>query len=493
MSGKIFINYRRGDEPGFTQALLGRLEQAFPADRLFIDIDSILPGEDFIHKLESQVAQCDAMLTVIGVGWLNATDERGNRRLDDPSDFVRIEIASALKQGKRVIPVLVHDARMPRPEELPEGIRPLASRNAVRLTHERFRADVQGLIKSLRGTIAEVAAPVSGAGMDYGLSPARRSRVLVRSLITLCVLGILGLGSAGIWLENSRVTSPPRQSVAVQPAQSQAAPAQSTTAAPQTPATPVQPPSTDSSSPQIATPPASAAKPDAASVETAFWNSIKDEKNPRLFEAYLSRYPNGAFADLARIAIDNLKAAALTPPAQQTDGSALVTDAASLNELRERLYELNFDLGPVDGPLTNAAHQAIREFQQQINLPPTGVATIGVLGRLRELGGLKPWGAIAFGKSNGKWGMAWDEATRKAAVASARASCGDAAGCSVEISFFGTSCGVFAYSASAWAITARDDIAKAKEAALADCAKRGKACQIVASVCADGTQRSGVR
>jgi hypothetical protein len=156
MSGQIFINYRRGDEPGFTQALLGRLEQAFPPDQIFIDVDNISPGEDFTLVLESQVAQCDTLLAVIGKGWLNATDERGSRRLDDPHDFVRIEIESALKHGKRVIPVLVHDARMPRPDELPEGLRPLARRNAIRLTHERFRADVQGLVKALQQALKEI-------------------------------------------------------------------------------------------------------------------------------------------------------------------------------------------------------------------------------------------------------------------------------------------------------------------------------------------------
>src|SRR5271156_2027182 len=109
MTSKIFINYRRGDEPGFTQALLGRLEQAFPAERLFIDVDNIPPGEDFVRVLEAQVAQCDALLAVIGKGWLEATDERGGRRLDNPNDFLRIEIESALRLNKRVIPVLVHD------------------------------------------------------------------------------------------------------------------------------------------------------------------------------------------------------------------------------------------------------------------------------------------------------------------------------------------------------------------------------------------------
>ena len=156
MSGQIFINYRRGDEPGFTQALLGRLEQTFPPDQIFIDVDNISPGEDFVQVLESQVEQCDTLLAVIGKGWLDATDERGSRRLDDPHDFVRIEIESALKHGKRVIPVLVHDARMPRADELPEGLRPLARRNAIRLTHERFRADVQGLVKALQQALKEI-------------------------------------------------------------------------------------------------------------------------------------------------------------------------------------------------------------------------------------------------------------------------------------------------------------------------------------------------
>jgi hypothetical protein len=101
MSGKIFINYRRGDEPGFTQALLSRLEAAFPSERLFIDIDNISPGVDFVRQLDMQVAECDILLAVIGKNWLDAKDEHGNRRLDNPYDFVRNEIESALKQEKK--------------------------------------------------------------------------------------------------------------------------------------------------------------------------------------------------------------------------------------------------------------------------------------------------------------------------------------------------------------------------------------------------------
>jgi formylglycine-generating enzyme required for sulfatase activity len=202
VADKIFINYRRGDEPGFTQALLGRLEQSFPAEQLFIDVDNIPPGEDFVHVLESQVVQCDALLAVIGKGWLDATDEHGGRRLDDPNDFVRIEIESALRQGKRVIPVLVGAAHMPRPEELPESIRPLARCNAVRLTHERFRADVQGLVKALQRELEETAAlhPETIGAVTRKPELRKPLRLPRRALLMAAVLGVVLVGSIGVWV-----------------------------------------------------------------------------------------------------------------------------------------------------------------------------------------------------------------------------------------------------------------------------------------------------
>ena len=99
MSGKIFINYRRGDDAGFTQALFGRLEQVFARDQLFMDVDSIEPGVDFVQVLNDQVAVCDVFLAVIGRTWLTARDDSGTRRLDSPKDFVRIEIEAALRQA----------------------------------------------------------------------------------------------------------------------------------------------------------------------------------------------------------------------------------------------------------------------------------------------------------------------------------------------------------------------------------------------------------
>jgi hypothetical protein len=155
MAGNIFINYRRDDDAGFTQALYSRLDQAFPSESLFMDVDNIAPGLDFVQVLNEEVARCDVVIAVIGKNWLSAADETGERRLDNPEDFVRIELESALAQKKRVIPVLVNDAKMPRSTELPESLKPFARCNAVRLTHDRFRADTQGLIKALEAVLNE--------------------------------------------------------------------------------------------------------------------------------------------------------------------------------------------------------------------------------------------------------------------------------------------------------------------------------------------------
>jgi hypothetical protein len=155
MAGKIFINYRRGDDPGYTGRLFDRLQDAFAPEQLFLDVDNIAPGLDFARVIEERVADCDVMLAIIGKSWIDARDAAGNRRLDLPDDFVRLEIASALTQEKRVIPILVADAQMPRADELPEDLRPLARRNAVRLTHERFRSDVQGLVAALESALSD--------------------------------------------------------------------------------------------------------------------------------------------------------------------------------------------------------------------------------------------------------------------------------------------------------------------------------------------------
>jgi TIR domain len=151
VAGKIFLNYRRGDDPGFTQALYQRLEDEFTGGDLFMDVEGhIKPGDDFVEVLKTQVAATDVLLVVIGPRWTDLLAARQG----DPDDFVAIEIKAALDQGKRVIPVLVGGAAVPRPDALPEGIRALARRNAVGLRPERFKADCQGLMTALKEHLA---------------------------------------------------------------------------------------------------------------------------------------------------------------------------------------------------------------------------------------------------------------------------------------------------------------------------------------------------
>jgi hypothetical protein len=121
-------------------------------------------------------------------------------------------------------------------------------------------------------------------------------------------------------------------------------------------------------------------------------------------------------------------------------------------------------------------------------MTPTGEATEGLLMRLRKMNDLKPWGSIVYGPESDKYGISWDYATRREAVAAARANC-DSARCSKALSFYGTKCGAFAISAKSWSLIQRDTILRAKDAALGECATAGKACRIIAAVCADGAGR----
>jgi WD domain, G-beta repeat len=132
-------------------------------------------GQDFVRVIEEQVGACDVMLALIGPDWLIVTDEAGRPRLENPEDFVRIEVESALKFGKRVIPVLVQKAEMPRAEALPETLKALARRNAAGLTQERFKADAQGLIKALEDSLAEVEEARRRAATETAAAAEKRA------------------------------------------------------------------------------------------------------------------------------------------------------------------------------------------------------------------------------------------------------------------------------------------------------------------------------
>jgi hypothetical protein len=150
---RIFLSYRRDDTSGHAGRLSDRLSDHFGEDQLFMDINTITPGEDFVDAIEAAISSCDVLIAVIGRNWLDATDPSGKRLLDNPEDFVRIEIAAALKRNIRVIPVLVDSASMPRSEQLPDTLVKLARRNAIELSGVRWKHDVGRLIEAIETAI----------------------------------------------------------------------------------------------------------------------------------------------------------------------------------------------------------------------------------------------------------------------------------------------------------------------------------------------------
>ena len=117
---RIFISYRRDDSAGHTGRIFDRLEGHFGQGQVFMDVDTIRPGLNFVEVVEEAVGVCDGLVAVIGQEWLQASDATGARRLKDPADLVKLEIATALERDIRVIPVLVQGAQMPRIVDLPE-------------------------------------------------------------------------------------------------------------------------------------------------------------------------------------------------------------------------------------------------------------------------------------------------------------------------------------------------------------------------------------
>jgi TIR domain/Sel1 repeat len=147
MTGTIFINYRREDSISIAGRLYDRLSQTFGRKNIFMDVDHIPAGVDFVAHLNSQIAACKIALVVIGPHWLEAKDECGGRRLDNPDDFVTIEIATALARNIRVIPVLVDGASMPKTGELPDPLKALARRQAVEVRQFHFGRDAEALVE----------------------------------------------------------------------------------------------------------------------------------------------------------------------------------------------------------------------------------------------------------------------------------------------------------------------------------------------------------
>ena len=184
----IFINYRREDSAGTAGRLHDRLAQVFGRKRIFMDVDQIPAGIDFVAHLNSQVAACNVLLVVIGPHWLNVKNEAGERRLHQPDDFVAIEIAAALARDIRVIPVLVDGAIIPKASELPDSLKPLVRRQAIDLRQAHFGRDSEALIERLREALGDKA------GLGRWRVRALASAAAIAALLLIGVGGYVFFG-----------------------------------------------------------------------------------------------------------------------------------------------------------------------------------------------------------------------------------------------------------------------------------------------------------
>ena len=203
MADKIFINYRRDDSAGTAGRLHDRFVQTFGRKNLFMDVDHIPAGVDFVDYLRSQVAACDVFLAVIGPNWLDAKDDSGRRRFDNPDDFVTIEIAAALARNIRVIPVLVDGARTPKADKLPDSVKPLARRNAVEVRNTHFGRDAEALANKVAEALKDTRpvtrqSSIMASAVAWLMATGHWRTVAGSATALLLLVGWIGLYQMGV-------------------------------------------------------------------------------------------------------------------------------------------------------------------------------------------------------------------------------------------------------------------------------------------------------
>jgi hypothetical protein len=189
---RIFISYRRQDAAAHAGRLYDRLAGEFGKDAVFMDVDTVELGVDFVERIESAVGSSDVLLAVIGRDWLSSTDAGGNRRLDNSDDFVRIEISAALQRGIRVVPVLVEGAKMPAADELPDALVGIARRQALEVYDSQWNAGVERLTSTLKRvpkTRTPGSTPARLRGLKLRPPPTRRTIAIV---VTVAVIALAG-------------------------------------------------------------------------------------------------------------------------------------------------------------------------------------------------------------------------------------------------------------------------------------------------------------
>jgi Pvc16 N-terminal domain/TIR domain len=166
----VFISYRREDSADSAGRIRDRLAQHFGEAHVFFDVDDIPAGVDFVNTIQRRVSTCDALVAVIGKGWLTATDSYGKHRLENEEDYVRVEIAAVLHRGTPVVPVLVGNAAMPQALDLPDLLKPLTRINALDIRFNRFGQDVDRLISTIENRL-KVGSDINSTGEEGERQP----------------------------------------------------------------------------------------------------------------------------------------------------------------------------------------------------------------------------------------------------------------------------------------------------------------------------------
>jgi membrane-associated protease RseP (regulator of RpoE activity) len=214
----IFISYRREDCPGHAGRLFDHLRARFGAESVFMDVTDIEAGVDFTDVLQRAVGSCDVLLAVVGREWLTCTDRNGQRRLDDPNDFIRLEIGIALTRDVRVIPVIVEGAAMPGASDLPPDLAALAKRQAVELRDARWIADVDNL-----ADVLDRALSPKTAAIESSPSRSRPRRAGLWGLVAAALVAAL-VGVVTLVPRTDPTASAPPQSAPAPPAGDRSAP-----------------------------------------------------------------------------------------------------------------------------------------------------------------------------------------------------------------------------------------------------------------------------
>jgi hypothetical protein len=252
-----------------------------------------------------------------------------------------------------------------------------------------------------------------------------------------------------------------------------------------------------------------AAQTASEAAETAFWDSVKDSRDPAEVRAYLEKFPNGLFAPLAKIRLRNLEAAkipapapstaASTPPQQQPASTPALTSESIIREVQDRLYNLNYMIATRNGRMNDQTREAIRQWQTNVK-QPLGVMTVSQLALLRSAQLPATWGSIAY-FSKGASSTVWNRPTREIAEREALAACRKNAGAACQVlSVANKICGALGFYNAVvsgqqhWGAYAsvRPTLGQATDHALSECRKQAKqpnACGIRATVCADGSHQ----